>query len=100
MPDKKLKVLMCSEASFINSGFGVYAKEVLTRLYKSGKYEIAEFASYGFVNDPRDVGIPWRYYAMRSSPMIQDIRNTCLEEIISLVDGGSRRFCWIFVQTL
>ena len=63
MPEKKLKVLMCSEASFINSGFGVYAKEVLSRLYRSGKYEIAEFASYGFVNDPRDISIPWRYYA-------------------------------------
>lgn len=54
---------MCSEASFINSGFGVYTKELLTRLHATGKYEIAEFASYGFVNDPRDAGVHWRYYA-------------------------------------
>jgi len=60
---KKLKVLMCSEASFLSSGFGVYAKEVLSRLYASNKYDIAEFASYGFVNDPRDISIKWRYYA-------------------------------------
>lgn len=59
----KLKILMCSEASFIKSGFGTYTKELLTRLYKTGKYDIAEFASYGFVNDPRDVDIPWTYYA-------------------------------------
>jgi glycosyltransferase involved in cell wall biosynthesis len=59
----KLKILMCSEASFINSGFGVYTKELLSRLHKTGKYEIAEFASYGFVNDPRDKGIDWIYYA-------------------------------------
>lgn len=54
---------MCSEASFINSGFGKYAYEFLSRLHKTGKYEIAEFASYGFVNDPRDKNIDWRYYA-------------------------------------
>jgi glycosyltransferase involved in cell wall biosynthesis len=60
---KKLRVLMCSEASFLNSGFGTYAKEILSRLHATGKYKIAEFASYGFVNDPRDKDIPWRYYA-------------------------------------
>lgn len=54
---------MCSEASFINSGFGVYTKELLTRLHNTNKYEIAEFASYGFVNDPRDSSISWKYYA-------------------------------------
>lgn len=59
----KLKVLMCSEASFVNSGFGIYAKELLTRLHSTNKYDVAEFASYGFVNDPRDANISWRYYA-------------------------------------
>ena len=61
--DSKLKVLMCSEASFIKSGFGTYAKEILSRLHKTNKYTIAEFASYGFVNDPRDKEIDWIYYA-------------------------------------
>jgi glycosyltransferase involved in cell wall biosynthesis len=60
---QKLKVLMCSEASFINSGFGNYTRELLTRLHKTNKYEIAEFASYGMVNDPRDRNIHWKYYA-------------------------------------
>jgi glycosyltransferase involved in cell wall biosynthesis len=59
----KLKILMCSEASFIKSGFGTYAKEILSRLHKTNKYIIAEFASYGFVNDPRDKEIDWIYYA-------------------------------------
>jgi hypothetical protein len=59
----KLKVLMCSEASFVKSGFGTYAKEILSRLHKTDKYIIAEFASYGFVNDPRDQEIDWIYYA-------------------------------------
>ena len=50
----KLKILMCSEASFLKSGFGTYAHEILKRLHATGKYEIAEFASYGRVNDPND----------------------------------------------
>jgi glycosyltransferase involved in cell wall biosynthesis len=63
MTKSKLKILMCSEASFINSGFGKYAYEFLSRLHRTNKYDIAEFASYGFVNDPRDKNIHWRYYA-------------------------------------
>ena len=54
---------MCSEASFINSGFGKYAYEILSRWHKTNKYVVAEFASYGMVNDPRDKNIDWIYYA-------------------------------------
>jgi glycosyltransferase involved in cell wall biosynthesis len=54
---------MCSEASYLSSGFAIYAKELLTRLHQTQKYEIAEFASYGVVNDPRDTAILWKYYA-------------------------------------
>jgi len=63
MAKSKLKILMCSEASFINSGFGKYAKQILSRWHKTNKYSIAEFASYGMVNDPRDKNIDWIYYA-------------------------------------
>lgn len=63
MNSTKLKVLMVSEASFLSSGFGTYAKEILSRLHKTGKYHIAEFACYGKVNDPKDVDIHWKYYA-------------------------------------
>ena len=54
---------MVSEASFLSSGFGTYAREILKRLYASDKYEIAELACYGKVNDPKDSSIHWRYYA-------------------------------------
>lgn len=54
---------MVSEASFLSSGFSIYTKEILSRLYNTNKYEIAELACYGTVNDPRDKDIPWRYYA-------------------------------------
>lgn len=54
---------MVSEASFLSSGFGTYTKEILSRLHRSGKYDIAEFACYGKVNDPKDSEIEWKYYA-------------------------------------
>jgi glycosyltransferase involved in cell wall biosynthesis len=63
MTKNKLKVLMCSEASFLTSGFGTYAKEILSRLHKTNKFHIAEFASYAVVNDIRDKDISWRFYA-------------------------------------
>jgi len=61
--NKKLKILMVSEASFLSSGFGTYAKEILKRLHATGKYDIAELACYGKTNDPKDVSIDWKYYA-------------------------------------
>lgn len=60
---QKLKILVCSEASFLNTGFANYSRELLQRLYHSNKYDIAEFASYSTVDDPRRKSIPWRFYA-------------------------------------
>jgi len=73
MQKDKLKVLMVSEASFLSSGFGTYAKEILKRLHATDKYNIAEFACYGKVNDPKDKDILWRYYANAVDP--SDPRN-------------------------
>ncbi len=59
----KKRILFVSEASYIHSGFGKFYRELLTGLHKTGKYEIAELASYGTVNNPKDSIIKWRYYA-------------------------------------
>jgi glycosyltransferase involved in cell wall biosynthesis len=58
----KPKILMCSEASFLQTGYSTYAKEVLSRLHKTNKYEIAEFASYGMMGDERESLVPWLFY--------------------------------------
>ena len=64
---------MCSEASYLSSGFSGYARELLKRLYATNKYEVAEFASYAKVNDPRDSDIPWMLYA--NAPADNDPRS-------------------------
>lgn len=58
----KKKILVCSEASKIPSGFGIYNKRLLEELYKTNKYELAEFATYGLIGDKERFGIPWKYY--------------------------------------
>jgi len=54
------KVLYVGESHFLNTGYAVYAKEVLSRLHATGKYDITELGSYG---DPRDkrAFADWRY---------------------------------------
>ena len=59
---RKKRVLFCSEATYLNTGYATYAREVLSRLHASGKYEIAEFASYGKDGDSRNNDILWKFY--------------------------------------
>lgn len=42
----KPKVLFVTESRNLASGFGTYAKEILQRIYDSGKFELAEFVCY------------------------------------------------------
>jgi glycosyltransferase involved in cell wall biosynthesis len=62
MNNNKPKILICSESSRVSSGFGVYNKKLIEKLYSTNKYEIAEFASYGLVGDKEKHNIPWKYY--------------------------------------
>jgi glycosyltransferase involved in cell wall biosynthesis len=59
----KKKILFAGEATYLNSGYSHYSKELMERLFKLDKYEMAEFASYGNCTDPRVRNIPWKYYA-------------------------------------
>jgi len=59
---RKLRVLWCGESSFLNTGYSVYAKELLSRLHSSQKYEIAELGCYAAADEPKIKDIPWRFY--------------------------------------
>jgi len=65
---QKKKILVNTEASFSNTGYGVYGKNLLNRLHESGKYRLAEFACFTAINDPRDHTIKWRLYCNDPSP--------------------------------
>jgi glycosyltransferase involved in cell wall biosynthesis len=61
---RKKRILFCSEATFLNTGYATYTREILKYLNATGKYEIAEMASYGERNDPRAKNIPWKFYGV------------------------------------
>ena len=59
---RKKRALFLTEASYLSTGYATYGREVLDRLYKSNKYEIAEFSVYGNTEDPRRKSIKWKNY--------------------------------------
>ena len=59
---RKKRILVHSEASYLNTGYANYGKEVISRLLDTGKYEVAEFSNYGAADDPRRKTIPWKNY--------------------------------------
>lgn len=71
---RKLRILWLGEASYLSTGYAVYTREILERLYNTDKYDIAELASYGHWNDRQRFNIPWRYYG--NLPDTPDDRQT------------------------
>lgn len=65
---RKKRILFCSEATFLNTGYATYTREVLNYLHSTGKYELAEMAAYGERNDPRAKDIPWSFYGVTPPP--------------------------------
>ena len=66
----KKRILFIGEASFLNTGFSTYYRELLPRLVATGKYEIAELGSYAQQHDPRIqefINGRWKFYAVMPS---------------------------------
>ena len=61
---EKRRIILHSEFSELKTGFSKMAHEILKRLHKTGKYELAEFANYGSNADPRAAKIPWKLYGV------------------------------------
>ena len=59
---RKKRILFCGEATYLNTGYATYLREIMKRLHATGKYELAEFASYGSDSDPKRADIPWHFF--------------------------------------
>lgn len=58
---RKKKLLFVTEWHKLSTGYATYTKNLLSRLYKTGKYDIIELASYGSQQDPKlNEGVPWK----------------------------------------
>lgn len=62
MKHTKKKILIANDASFLASGYGVYGKEILSRLHNSDKYEVAELGCYATTTNTEIKNIPWKFY--------------------------------------
>lgn len=60
--NKKKRILVSTDASFLSSGFGVYAKEILSRFHNSDQYEVAELSCYATTTSGGLKSIPWKVY--------------------------------------
>lgn len=60
----KKKILMCTEFSQMATGYSVYSKEVLSRLYyQYPEFEVAELACYTTASNPKIKEVPWLVFA-------------------------------------
>lgn len=63
---RKKRILMVGESSHIPSGFGNYTREILSRLYNTNKYEVAELSCYR--HDRVNKTEPWKIYPVSVMP--------------------------------
>jgi len=92
---RKKRILFCSEATFLNTGYATYTREILTYLHSTGKYELAEMAAYGERNDPRAANIPWKYYGVVPNQTSEP--KASQEELDFYNSSGTNQFGeWIF----
>jgi len=59
---RKKKILFCSEATFLNTGYATYTREIMSYLNSTNKYELAELGCYASPEDKRSLSIPWKFY--------------------------------------
>ena len=64
----KKKVLFCTEASWLSTGYAVYTKEVLSRLVKEEDIEVAELACYATIEDVEKHPTLWQVYPNKPMP--------------------------------
>jgi|TARA_R110000824_G_scaffold126068_1_gene285428 glycosyltransferase involved in cell wall biosynthesis len=62
------RVLFCSEASWLSTGYSVYTREVLSRLSQIDNLEVAELACYAAPDDPNIASTPWKVFANKPLP--------------------------------
>lgn len=59
---QKKRIFIANDASILNSGYGIYGKEIISRIHNSDKYEVAELGCYCDINNPKIKNIPWKFY--------------------------------------
>jgi glycosyltransferase involved in cell wall biosynthesis len=59
---RKKRILWVNEASWKNTGYSIYGKEILSRLNKIEEFEVAELATYADAKDLEENPREWKCY--------------------------------------
>ncbi len=90
---RKPKILLVNEFSLLSTGYSTYGLELMKRLHASGKYELAEFASYVSDDDQRVNSLPWKVFP--NQPAASDVKGN------QIARSGLNEFGeWRFEETL
>lgn len=57
----KKRLLFCTEATYLSSGYARYYNALINYLHSTGEFEICELAAWGDNADPRSYNIPWLF---------------------------------------
>jgi glycosyltransferase involved in cell wall biosynthesis len=97
---RKKRILFCSEATFLNTGYATYAREILNYLYQTNKYEIAELASYGADNDTRSK-VPWKFFGVMPNTNDENLINSYKRNVKGQFGGFAfERVCLEFLPDI
>ncbi len=66
--NRKKRLLFCTEFSLLATGFATCGFEIMSRLHKTGKYEIAELSACTDGTDLRIKALPWKAYPVAPHP--------------------------------
>lgn len=64
----KKKILFVNEFSHLSTGYSTYGYNLIPRLFNTGKYEIAELATYCNPLHPMIYEVPWKVYPNEPDP--------------------------------
>ena len=99
--NRKKRILLCCEATYLNTGYATYGREIMKRLFHTNKYDLAEFASYGDNADPRSQEIPWGFYGnLPDKTNEQEVDEYTRLQQINLENGDLKMFFWISSRIL
>lgn len=78
---QKKRILLCGEATFINSGYANYGYQIMSRLYDKGDFELAEIACFGRKNALLSK-IPWGVYFTEENDKTGRFGNEIFEKVL------------------
>lgn len=81
--ERKKRILLVNEPSFLATGYSTYGIELMRRLYESDKYELAELGCFVSAHDKRQRELPWKFYGNQPDTTSTEVANAYNSNILN-----------------